>query len=1065
MKKCINLAINSFYIFLFMVPFSSFGNQAPIVQTINKRLNEDTKAVIILKGKDPEHKKLSYSISKLPQHGSVVLRGGNTALYKSEANYFGNDSFEYSASDGELTSTSATVNLLVKPVNDAPVAAPQQLTVNQGAAAKITLGATDIDSEAISFLISSKPKKGTLKLLKNTVTYTPKNPGFQGNDVFYFKAKDQQKKLSKAAAIRLTVSSNCPAQFEFNNGVCVASNANSNSIVALNDVILPAALINISVPDAPAGSGATQVEGPTVNSLSFADGQLHFISPPDSGNPYTLGFKLGGNTEKQYNLLFEPRIVSPVDNFSEGGDEGAAPSSQVSEDIKAKITGLTNEVILPGDFTALEFSLSDDAGVVAINPDNYELHLHANGFLSIKDLFVLSANRSAIQTANETSAKTLASLMRNGMNSIELSGEDSKGRYFAFEFSFAYATNSISGRIVNTSNQAVTPMPGSQISVKGLSTKVTLMATPLADGSFQLAHVPTDSYEINLLDPTGTYTGTVLFGISGANKSVDIDLLVNNIATQAAKSSATNAVSKPQVKDVLTTSRVSMVGGVEQSTVSAWPKRSPKLQKQSLATPQADETNFGSVTAASAAENQTIQAVKTVTIPQGTGSVSVDVRVLTDEYPGYTTNPGNPYNDSWHYNWSCAGFSDAKSDRVNISHSSIGVRNYKTVIDLSAATSQSAINCNIAAYTANIGDSAFTTQVDIVIRKPPSLSIKSFRHKSGLFKDKTNTYHMGLPVQTGTLGTRRKFTVELEYLPKDAEINNLKLELLYGQKQVPITEQQNFTKLQDGLLSAEITLPELPLAPESTVLAQMVATLTGNLNGSPVTTETKSLTFDTGADTFAALFETHNAYQTPPARRYDDRNNGEGSDGWGRFLMHDYLQTGLGKALVFNDISGEHAWQKQVNGQWKSLGIHKEHKAGLTVDARYLDENGQNATAMQGNGNGATILSTLQAAQQEVAGNTANKPNTTKIVKWIDQNRAFLEALSLDSTTTKIYVGVASWHQNALIKGKFPDGTKILRPGVLNPDNTPVFIEEWNKPQKVKPMAGNHEGHIHVGMD
>jgi VCBS repeat-containing protein len=67
--------------------------------------------------------------------GSVAITGGGTGLtYSPNANFFGNDSFTYTISDGNGGTDTATVNVTVTAVNDAPInAVPAAQNVNQNA--------------------------------------------------------------------------------------------------------------------------------------------------------------------------------------------------------------------------------------------------------------------------------------------------------------------------------------------------------------------------------------------------------------------------------------------------------------------------------------------------------------------------------------------------------------------------------------------------------------------------------------------------------------------------------------------------------------------------------------------------------------------------------------------------------------------------------------------------------------------------------------------------------------------------------------------------------------------
>src|SRR5262245_61623286 len=62
-------------------------------------------------------------------HGSVV-NNGSSVSYTPAPNYFGPDSFSYTVSDGQGGVDTATVNITVTSVNDAPVANDDVYSVN-----------------------------------------------------------------------------------------------------------------------------------------------------------------------------------------------------------------------------------------------------------------------------------------------------------------------------------------------------------------------------------------------------------------------------------------------------------------------------------------------------------------------------------------------------------------------------------------------------------------------------------------------------------------------------------------------------------------------------------------------------------------------------------------------------------------------------------------------------------------------------------------------------------------------------------------------------------------------
>ena len=64
---------------------------------------------------------LTASLVDGPTHGTLTLNDNGSFTYTPNGNYNGADSFTYTATDGTATSSVATVNITVSPVNDAPV--------------------------------------------------------------------------------------------------------------------------------------------------------------------------------------------------------------------------------------------------------------------------------------------------------------------------------------------------------------------------------------------------------------------------------------------------------------------------------------------------------------------------------------------------------------------------------------------------------------------------------------------------------------------------------------------------------------------------------------------------------------------------------------------------------------------------------------------------------------------------------------------------------------------------------------------------------------------------------
>ncbi|WP_342379818.1 Ig-like domain-containing protein [Myxococcus stipitatus] len=175
------------------------NNRAPTVDPAQATTPEDTPVVISITATDPDGDTLTYSYTT-PAHGTLALAGASVT-YTPNANYHGADSFQVTVSDGKKQAT-ATVSVTVTPVNDAPVAASASVTVSFNTSTPITLVATDIEGDALTYTATA-PAHGTLSGTGAQLLYTPE-ADFQGADQFTFVANDGAAD-SNTATITITV--------------------------------------------------------------------------------------------------------------------------------------------------------------------------------------------------------------------------------------------------------------------------------------------------------------------------------------------------------------------------------------------------------------------------------------------------------------------------------------------------------------------------------------------------------------------------------------------------------------------------------------------------------------------------------------------------------------------------------------------------------------------------------------------------------------------------------------------------------------------------------------------
>ena len=166
----------------------NFVDQAPVASTQSVNTEENVAADVTMSATDADGDPLTYSVVSAPSHGE--LSGIPPDLtYTPNVNYFGSDSFTFKANDGTLDSNTATVSISVGFVNHQPEASAQSVTTNENTATAVTLSATDVDGDTLTYAVVGSPSHGTLSGNAPNLTYTPTS-NFHGSDSFTFKAND-----------------------------------------------------------------------------------------------------------------------------------------------------------------------------------------------------------------------------------------------------------------------------------------------------------------------------------------------------------------------------------------------------------------------------------------------------------------------------------------------------------------------------------------------------------------------------------------------------------------------------------------------------------------------------------------------------------------------------------------------------------------------------------------------------------------------------------------------------------------------------------------------------------
>jgi hypothetical protein len=179
-------------------------NDAPVANSQNWNSDEDVAGPIVLTANDIEGDPLTYSLVGTPTYG--VLSGTiPNFTYTPNSNYFGPDSFSFKVNDTHVDSQIATVSITVNPVNDAPLAENLIKNTQINTPVDITLLASDIENDPLTFSIVDNPGHGSLSGSIPNLTYTPVG-GYSGSDSFTYLVNDTHVD-SALATVNINISS------------------------------------------------------------------------------------------------------------------------------------------------------------------------------------------------------------------------------------------------------------------------------------------------------------------------------------------------------------------------------------------------------------------------------------------------------------------------------------------------------------------------------------------------------------------------------------------------------------------------------------------------------------------------------------------------------------------------------------------------------------------------------------------------------------------------------------------------------------------------------------------
>jgi len=587
------------------------------------------------------------------------------------------------------------------------------------------------------------------------------------------------------------------------------------------------------------------------------------------------------------------------------------------------------EGALPATFASFTLRFVDPAGASVPMKSIEDVRLRradGKGWTYWPQLFAVAADG--------TMRSTDVTRWRNALNAqggrldLSVSAIDTRGRVHAGTFTFYLARYTIQGRLAAPPSNPALNVGGIYVLVTVLNTDLVFRVVTAADGTFTLPLLPGGNIEIDAttLADGKNYYGDAVVTLNG-NVTVTVNMLyttdkINGVPLYQVSSFAFGGSAAPAAEPFR-----------EERERLASSLRTPFVARSLSAVSTADG-NSVSVSVTGAARDQAVTKTATLSVPQGTPSIILRYEVRTAEYPYYVLSQSQ-YNDWWYVDVTAASNgarlfrrlrqinSQLSLEPIWQSNGSTGELQYE--LDTQTLTQYGPADVTVLASTANIGDGALATTVNVTLSRNFEVSINF------IDKDTVPTTHglsdrFSIP-RTGESNLQQRMLTFGVLKPQGSTVTNVKVfvEGMSGFSPFLLDPANAIVDTAPG--SGGVTL--IGTAPD-----RFSARVTFDGTGSPFASVPPpagrlkykiQITVDDNGATKTATRETETYYplwRMPDGFARFGQPEDDGHDDWCSFATYYWLESNRPLISAINDISGEHA---------RNLG-HQYHYEGRELD-------------------------------------------------------------------------------------------------------------------------------------
>ncbi|MDQ7250101.1 beta strand repeat-containing protein [Dongia sedimenti] len=493
--------------------------------TENRALTVPLASGILSNDTDAEGSALSAVLVTGPAHGTLTLAGDGTFTYTPSTNFNGTDSFTYRANDGTANGNAATVIITVDGKNDAPIALPDTIRLNEGGTATLAGGAAsllandfDFEGDPLSAVLVSNPAHGTLTLnADGTFIYT--HDGSETlDDIFTYKANDGT--VDGVATV-----------------VVITVNPVNDLPVATDDAYLTTENRALTVPltsgiltndtDAEGGPlSAVLVNGPAHGALTLAaDGTFTYTPSTNFNGTDSFTYRANDGTANGNTAT----VTITVDGKNDAPI--ALPDTiRLNEGGTATLAGgaaslLANDFDFEGDPLSAVLVSNPAHGTLTLNADGTFIYTH-DGSETLDDIFTYKANDGTVD-----GAPTVVVITVNPVNDAPAIG----GMGGALDYTEGEAAKVIDG--------AVTVTDTDSLNFNGGRLTVSFSANGTAADQLAILGQGTGPGQIGISNADVTFGGTKIGTWSGGtNGSALVIDFTSNLATPAAAQALIQAI-------------------------------------------------------------------------------------------------------------------------------------------------------------------------------------------------------------------------------------------------------------------------------------------------------------------------------------------------------------------------------------------------------------------------------------------------------------------------------------------------------------------------------------------